>query len=110
MAIVQEMRVARCWMKGKWAGGKERIKKTISPVSGGPWTERGFLRGTGCRCHLRSNSSYKLDTCRAFPTRELYSLNEKSGYRAAAGRALLLQSLLCKPGIPYSNLLVPELC
>lgn len=94
----------------KWAGDVGLIKKTISPVCGGPWTERGFLRGTGCCCHLRSNSSYKLDMCRAFPTRVLYSLNEKSGYRAAAWQALLLQSLLCTPGIPYSNLLVPEIC
>lgn len=49
-------------MKGGTGG---RLRRTISPVCGGPWRGRGTLTGAGCCCLLRLNSSYTLDTCRA---------------------------------------------
>lgn len=84
------------------------LRRTISPVCGGPWRGWGTLTGAGCCCLLRSNSSYTLDTCHAFPAMVLYSLNERSGYRVAVWLALPLRSPLCTPDIPYSSLLVPE--
>lgn len=84
------------------------LRRTISPVCGGPWREWGTLMGAGCCCLLRSNSSYRLDMCHAFPAMVLYSLNERSGYRVAVWLALPLRSPLCTPDIPYSSLLVPE--
>lgn len=59
------------------------IRRTISPVFGGPWTGRATLTKAGCCCLLRSNSSYTLDMCRAFPATVLYSLNERNGCRVA---------------------------
>ena len=41
------------------------LRRTISPVCGGPWRGRGTLMGAGCCGLLRSNSSYTLDMCRA---------------------------------------------
>lgn len=41
------------------------LRRTISPVCGGPWRGRGTLMGAGCCCLLRSNSSYTLDMCHA---------------------------------------------
>lgn len=84
------------------------LRRTISPVCGGPWRGRGTLMGAGCCGLLRSNSSYTLDMCRAFPAMVLYSLSERSGYRVAVWLALPLRSPLCTPDIPYSSLLVPE--
>lgn len=41
------------------------LRRTISPVCGGPWRGRGTLMGAGCCCLLRLSSSYTLDTCHA---------------------------------------------
>lgn len=50
-------------------GGGGRLRRTISPVCGGPWRGRGTLAPPGCCCCccclLRLNSSYTLDMCRA---------------------------------------------
>lgn len=45
------------------------LRKTISPVCGGPWGARGTLTGAGC-CLLHSNSSYTPDMCRAAQTQK----------------------------------------
>jgi len=45
--------------------GGGRLRRTISPVCGGPWRGWGTLMGAGCCCLLRSNSSYTLDMCHA---------------------------------------------
>lgn len=85
------------------------LRRTISPVCEGPWRGRGALTGAGCCCLLRSNSSYTLDMCHAFPAMALYSLNERSGYRVTVWLALQRWSPLCTLDIPYSSLLVPEI-
>lgn len=64
-----EASLPSCWrMKVRRKGTGGCLRRTISPVCGGPWRVRGTPRGAGCCCLLRLNSSYTLDTCHAVST------------------------------------------
>ena len=76
-------------MKG--TGG--RLRRTISPVCGGPWRGRGAPRGAGCCCLLRLNSSYTLDTCHAV------SIERKSTQQMTSALGCLEKRFL--PFLPF---------